>query len=49
MEDAVASEEEDTNSLDFNIPTDHGHLAQNCLIKIILTAMKTLSHLSYRT
>ena len=35
MEGAGTSEEEDTDSQDSNIPTDHGHLAQNCSIKII--------------
>ena len=34
MEDAMTSEEEDTDSQDFNIATDHSHLARNCLMKI---------------
>ena len=41
-EDAGISEEEDTNSQDFNIPKDHGHLAWNCVINIITLAMKAL-------
>ena len=42
MEDAVTSEEDDTDSQDSNIPIDHGHLAWNCSIKIITPAMKVL-------
>ena len=34
VEDAVTLEEEDANSQVFNIPKDHGHLAQNSLMKI---------------
>ena len=41
MEDAVTSEE-DTNSQDFNTPTEHDHLARNCLMKIITLAVKAL-------
>ena len=42
MEDIGTSEEDDVYSQDSNIPIDHGHLAQNCLIKIITPAMKAL-------
>ena len=42
MEDARTSEEEDTNSQDSNIHINHDHLAQNCLIKIIMLALKAL-------
>ena len=34
-EDAMTSDEEDIESQDFDIPTDHGHLARNCLMKIM--------------
>ena len=34
MEDGGTLKEQNTNSQDSNIPIDHGHLAQNCLIKI---------------
>ena len=42
--DAVTSEEEDTNSQDFNVglPTDHGDLARNYLMKLITPAVKAL-------
>ena len=33
-EDSMTLEEEDTNSQDFNISTDHSHLVWNCLMKI---------------
>ena len=42
MEDAGTSEEDDINSQDSNTPTDHGHLARNCSIKIITLAVKPL-------
>ena len=42
MEDAVTSEEEDTDSQDSNIPIDHDHLDRNCLIKITTPAVKAL-------
>ena len=29
----MTSAEEDVDSHDFNIPTDHGHVARNCLMK----------------
>ena len=35
MEDAGTSEEDDIDSQDSNTPIDHGHLARNCLIKIM--------------
>ena len=35
MEDAGTSEEDNIDSQDSNTPIDHGHLARNCLIKII--------------
>ena len=38
MEDAGTSEEDDIDSQDSNTPIDHGHLAQNCLIKKCITA-----------
>ena len=41
-EDPMTLEEKDANSHDFNIPTDHEHLARNCLMKIITAAMKVL-------
>ena len=41
MEDTGISEE-DTDSQDSNIPIDHGHVARNCLIKIIMLAMNAL-------
>ena len=45
MEDAETSEEdEDIDSQDCNVPIDHGHLARNCSIKIIMSAVKP-SHL----
>ena len=34
MEDAGTLEEDDIDSQDSNTLIDHGHLAQNCLIKI---------------
>ena len=40
MEDAGTSEEVDIDSQDSNTPLDHGHLAQNCSIKIITPAVK---------
>ena len=42
MEDAGTLEEDDTDSQDSNIPIDHGHLAWNCSIKIIMLAVKAL-------
>ena len=39
MEDAGTSEE-DNDSQDSNTSIDHGHLAQNCLIKITMLAVK---------
>ena len=40
MEDAGTSEEDDTDSQDSNIPTDHGHLDQNCWNKMnVLTKL----------
>ena len=36
----MTSEGEDTDSQDFNIPADHGHLAWNCLLKIIMPAVQ---------
>ena len=42
MKDAGTSEEEDAESEDFNIPTDHGHLDRNCLMKIITVTVKAL-------
>ena len=42
MEEAGTSEEDDTGSQDSNTPTDHGHLARNCLIKNINIIMKFL-------
>ena len=41
-EDTVTSEEEDAESQDFNIAMYHGHLARNCLMKIITPAVKAL-------
>ena len=38
----MTAEEEDSNSQDFNIHTDHGHLAWNCLMKIVTLAVKAL-------
>ena len=40
MEDTRILKEKDTDSQDSNIPIDHGHLAQSCLIKIVTLAMK---------
>ena len=40
MEDAGTSEEDDIDSQDSNIPTDHSHLAWNCLLKIIMPAVQ---------
>ena len=34
MEDTVTTEEEDADSRDFSLPTDHGHLTWNSLVKI---------------
>ena len=42
MEDAGTSEEDDTDYQDSNMPIDHGHLARNCSIKIIMLAVKAL-------
>ena len=42
MENAMTSEEEDTDSQDFSIPTGHAHLARNCLMKIITLATKAI-------
>ena len=36
MEDAGTLEEDDIDSQDSNTSIDHGHLARNCSIKIIL-------------
>ena len=46
MGDAVTSEEEDTNSQDLNIPTDHGHLAWNFFNENHTAGHKSLNHLS---
>ena len=43
MEDIGTSEEDDIDSQDSNIPIDHGHLAQNCSIKMLLSVMITSS------
>ena len=40
LEDAETSEEDNIDSQDSNTPIDHGHLAQNCSIKIIMPAVK---------
>ena len=41
MEDAgIAEEDDDIDSQDSNTPIDHGHIAQNCSIKIITPAVK---------
>ena len=50
MEDARTSEDEDDNidSQDSKTLIDHGHLAQNCSIKIIRPAMKASTHLLLR-
>ena len=41
VEDARTSEEDDDiDSQDSNMPIDHGHLARNCLIKVITPAVK---------
>ena len=37
LEDAGTSEEDYIDSQDSNIPIDHGHLAQNCSIKTLLS------------
>ena len=42
MEDTVISEEEDADSKNFSISIDHGHLARNYLMKIIMPAVKAL-------
>ena len=42
MEDAGTSEEEDTDSQDSNVPTYHGHLARNNLIKTITPVVKAV-------
>ena len=48
MEDArTAEEDDDIDSQDSNTPIDHGHLAQNCSIKIITPAVKA-SVISFR-
>ena len=31
----MAYKEEDADSQDFNVPMDHGHVARNCIMKII--------------
>ena len=36
----ISKEEDDIDSQDSNTPIDHGHLARNCLIKIITPAVK---------
>ena len=36
MEDAGASKDDDIDSQDSNTPIEHGHLARNCSIKIIM-------------
>ena len=36
MEDSGTSEEDDIDSQDSNTPIDHGHLARNCSIKILV-------------
>ena len=40
MEDAGTSEEDDIDSQDSNSPIEHGHLARNCSIKIMLSIYK---------
>ena len=42
MKDAVTSKVEDADSQDFNIPTDHGRLARNCLMKLNKRCQETL-------
>ena len=40
MEDAGTSEEDGIGNQDSDTPIDHGHLARNCSIKIITSAVK---------